>query len=118
MREMSSARGCTAAADRSYMRQIALAVGTILLLGCSGNSASGLSDERFINVVVELRQAAETYRDDPDGYVARKDEILNEAGVDETVIREYVEVHGGDLQHMARIWTAINERMTEPAEIQ
>jgi hypothetical protein len=100
------------------MRQIVLAVGTILLLGCSDDPASGLSDERFIDVVVELRQAAAAYPDDPDAYVARKDEILSEAGVDEAVIREYVEVHGGDLQHMARIWTAINERMTEPADIQ
>jgi hypothetical protein len=100
------------------MRRTVLAVGAILLFGCTGGATTALSDERFIDTVIELRQAAIAHRDDPDAYVARKDEILRDAGVDETMIREYVEVHGSDLQHMARIWTAINERMSEPAEIQ
>jgi hypothetical protein len=100
------------------MRYPLFAVGAILLFGCTDGATTALSEERFIVTVAELRQAAIAHHDDPDAYVARKNEILREAGVDETMIRQYVEVHGSDLQHMARIWTAVNERMTEPAEIQ
>jgi hypothetical protein len=100
------------------MRYMLLVAVAALLTGCGGGPTTSLSDERFIDIVVELRKAAAEHRDDPDAYVARKDEILGAAGVDEAMIREYVEVRGGDLRHMAVIWSAVNERLTEEPEIE
>jgi hypothetical protein len=88
----------------------------LALSGCGRTDATGLSDERFIEVVVALRTAADDTRGDPSGYEARRTVILREAGVSEDELRAYVGRHSRDLHHMAEIWEAINERLTREGE--
>jgi hypothetical protein len=84
------------------------------LLGCArGDDGTGLRTDRFVDVVVELRQAALDLRDDPAAYDVRKGQILRDAGVTEDQLRAYVEVHGTDLDHMAEVWRSINQRLSE-----
>jgi hypothetical protein len=97
-------------------RLLILAAATALLTGCGREPVSGLDDDRFVDVVVLLRRAAAEHHADPAAFVERRDEILRDAGTTEAEVREYVERHGRDLQHMADIWAAINRRLTEEEE--
>jgi hypothetical protein len=99
------------------MIRIALLLLLPLLLagGCRSDAgATGISDERFIDVVVQLRRAAHETRDEPAAYAARRDAILREAGVTEEQLRAYVDVRGRDIDHMAQIWDSINTRLATP----
>jgi hypothetical protein len=100
------------------MRHLLTAALALLLATCAREPATGLTDQQFIDVVVELRRAAAEHTEEPAAYEARRDEILEERGLDDAALRRYVEVRGRDLQRMAEIWSAINERLTEPAEVQ
>jgi hypothetical protein len=89
-----------------------------LLAACgAGSGAPGLTDERFVTVVVELRRAAAETRGNPGAYPARRDSILQAAGVTEDQLRAYVDAHGGDLRHMAEIWADVNRRLAESGDV-
>lgn len=99
------------------MRTIPVLAMLAFVFACgSGGDATGLSDERFIEVVVELRRAAAQTRADPDAFTMRRDSILEAAGVTEAQVRGYVDAHAEDLRHMATIWATINERLGETPE--
>jgi hypothetical protein len=100
------------------MRIFVMAAVAVLLAACAREPATGISDEQFIDVVVELRRAAVEHREDHEAFQARKDAILQQSGVEEEQLRQYVEVRGRDLQHMAEVWATINERLSESADIQ
>lgn len=88
-----------------------------LLTGCGRRAdATGLGDDQFVQVMVELRRAAERTRMEPDSFPPQRDRILADAGVTEEQLLAYVQEHGTDLQHMAEIWEAINRRLAEPLD--
>lgn len=96
------------------MRTVLLCAVVALLAACGrGTDTMGLSDERFVSIVVELRRAADLTRREPDTYPARRDSILDAAGVTEAQLRSYIDAHAEDLQHMAGIWADINRRLGE-----
>lgn len=93
-----------------------LTIATLLLLlavaACGDSPATTeVSDERFIEVVVQLRRAAMETMGSPDGFEARRDAVLRDAGVTEEQLRAYVETRGRDLDRMAEIWETINTRL-------
>jgi hypothetical protein len=90
-----------------------LLVTVAAVCGCARDTdTTGLPQRRFIEVIVELRRAAQ------DGetaqFAARKQQILEKAGVTEEQLRAYVKTHERDLEHMAAVWESINVRLTQP----
>jgi hypothetical protein len=98
------------------MRHILIALTAALLLGCDREPVTSLDDERFIEVVVELRRAAVQHYDDTDAFAARRAEIFRAADTDEAEVRHFVEVHSRDMQRMADLWAVINRRLSEETE--
>lgn len=87
---------------------------TLLLSACGrGGSATGVSDDRFIDTMVELRRAA---IHDPGSYASAKRQILAENEVTEESLRAYIEAHADDLVHLATVWDSINARVAPTAE--
>lgn len=90
-----------------------LALG-IALAGCGGtDGAVGLSDERFIETMVELRRAAITAGADTAQFEQLRDAILEEQGVTESDLRAYVEATSRDLYHMAAVWDSVSTRLSD-----
>lgn len=98
------------------IRFLALAMVAVIVACSPGADAAGLSDERFIAVVVELRRATEHTRSDSERFPMLRDSILDAAGVTEVQLRAYVDAHADDLRHMAEIWSTVNRRLAEPTE--
>lgn len=99
------------------MRAVLLLVCLALLAGCGRSAdATGLDDDRFIDVMVQLRRAAERTRGEPDSFPPRRDRILGDAGVTQEQLLEYVETHGADIARMAAVWDSINRRLGEDEE--
>jgi hypothetical protein len=100
------------------MRTVLLLLALLSLLpGCGRRAdATGLGDEQFVEVMVQLRLAADRIRGEPDSFPPVRDRILADAGVTEEQLLAYVQQHGTDLQHMAEIWQSINERLSEPVQ--
>ncbi|HSJ10319.1 MAG TPA: hypothetical protein VK928_10405 [Longimicrobiales bacterium] len=94
------------------MRLLILA--TALLAACSGggSGATDVSDDRFIDTIVELRRAAV---ENPGGFAAAKAQILAENGVTEESLRAYINAHIDDLGRLAAAWDTVNARLA-PAE--
>jgi len=84
-----------------------------VLAACAGADATAIDRDRFVTTVVELRQAAMQTRGDPDAYDALRAQILQANGVTEEELRQYVEVHGENVDHMAEVWNDINTRLTD-----
>ena len=86
----------------------------LLLAACSGDrsGATDVSDDRFIDTLVELRRAAV---EDPGGFAAAKEQILAENGVTEESLRAYISAHIDDLGRLAAVWDTVNARLA-PAE--
>jgi hypothetical protein len=96
------------------MRHLLYGLLALALLGaCRGPAPTAIDRDRFVETVVELRQAAMETRSEPAAYEARKAQVLQRQGVSEAELREYVEVHGRDVEHMAEVWNAINNELTE-----
>lgn len=88
-----------------------------LCAGCNRTDAgTGLSQTRFIDVVVELRRAALSLPE-PAAFAARKQQILSDAGVTEEELRAYITAHERDLSHMAAVWESINVRLADPEQM-
>ena len=94
---------------------LALAL-SILLAGCdsgfpASNSSATISEDAFVDAMVELRRAAveeEDLRIRPN----RRDEILQARGLAVEDLTGFVEVHGADVPRMNRVWTRIEARLT------
>jgi hypothetical protein len=94
-------------------RFIALALLLGVLHACARDDGAGLSTDRFVDVIVELRRAAEETRATPADFTARRDQILRDASVTEEELRAYVERHGRDVAHMATVWETVNRRLAD-----
>jgi hypothetical protein len=81
--------------------------------GCQREAEpSGLPQSRFIEVMVELRKAAQGVQDSA-AFATRRAQILADAGVTEAQLRAYLTTHIRDLDHLAATWESINVRLTE-----
>jgi hypothetical protein len=89
-----------------------LLVGAILLTipGACRDEADAMERDRFIATYVELRTTALR---NPGGRItpAQKEEILARNGVTEDELLEFAEVHGRDVDYMARVWGEVEGRL-------
>lgn len=83
----------------------------VVLAGCRSDAEEQtITREQFVDVIVDLRQA-DADADDPAEFATRRDEILREAGVTDSMLLAYARVHGGDVAHMAEVWDTISRRL-------
>jgi hypothetical protein len=84
----------------------------LAVAGCREREPSpSLSDDRFIEVVVALRQEAATLAGDSARYVVARERILAEQNVTYEQLQEYVEARSRDLARYASVWETINRRL-------
>jgi hypothetical protein len=99
------------------MNRILVGILSAALLSCgTGAETTGVTSDSFIEVMVELRRTANQAAGDTVAFAARRVQILLDAGTTEEKLREYVEAHGRNVEHMARIWEAINTRLSHLEE--
>jgi hypothetical protein len=103
-------------AKRERARRFA-AVGVFLLSACRGGWApvEPVSRTTFVEVIVALRRAANETPSQP-AFETRKASILEEAGVTEADLLEYVRTHAGELEMMASVWDSIEVRLRPPGD--
>jgi hypothetical protein len=91
---------------------LVLAIG---IAGCGADDSTfGVTDERFVATMVELRQAAVTAGRDTARFEELRAQTLERQGVSEEDLRAYVETHSGDLRHMAAMWDSVASRLADP----
>jgi hypothetical protein len=99
------------------MNRVLVGILSAALLSCgTGAETTGVTSDSFIQVMVELRRTASQAAGDTVAFAARREQILLDAGVTEEQLREYVEAHGHNVEHMARIWETINTRISDLEE--
>jgi hypothetical protein len=99
------------------MKRVLVGILSAALLSCGTNAeTTGVTSDSFIEVMVELRRTANEAAGDTVAFAARREQILLDAGVTEEQLREYVEAHGRNVEHMARIWEMINTRLADIEE--
>jgi hypothetical protein len=100
---------------RRLIRTLVLAFAAALSACDARGDATGIATDDFIDVIVELRRASENTLEDTAAFAVRRDRILAEAGVTVEDLQAYVEAHGRDVEHMARVWETINARLSQAA---
>jgi hypothetical protein len=96
------------------MNRVLVGILSAALLSCgTGADTTGVTSDSFVQVMVELRRAANQAAGDTAAFAARREQILLGAGVTEEQLHEYVEAHGRNVEHMARIWETINTRLSD-----
>lgn len=90
------------------------ALALLVVYGCDAGStarqADGvLSDDRFVQIVVELRQGAKNAEGGDAG--ERRKAILERHGVTEEDLLRYVEIRGTDVDAMVEVWSAIDKAL-------
>ncbi len=102
---------------------LALAL-SVLFAGCdsgfpASSSSNTISEDTFVEAMVELRRAAVEEEDNrirPE----RRDQILQARGLANDDLIRYVDVHGTNVPLMNRVWTRIEARLTgqDPEEFE
>lgn len=87
----------------------------VLLLGCAKANprplASGLTVKQFVEVYVALRQAQIAART-PAEFETAKQKVLQQAGVSEETLEQFIAEHAGEVNMMANVWDTIANRLT------
>lgn len=91
-----------------------LGIGLLLGACAADETAFGVSDERFIATMVDLRQAAMTAGPDTAQFEQLREGVLARHGVTEDELRAYMDMNSGDLSHMAAIWDSVAVRLSDP----
>jgi hypothetical protein len=100
----------------------ALIIAALLASGCSPSEPQpdpGMTTEQFIEVVVALRQAAQQ-TGSTEEFDARRQQLLQESAITDSMLLQFVRVRGDDVQRMTVIWDSISARLQRPdqSEIQ
>jgi len=98
------------------MRKLAALTAILLFVGCGGDSAGpptgsdAIDRELFVETMVELRMDA---LDNTPMVITEQEkaEILEERGLTEEDLRDFVEAHGKDLLFMRDLWADIEARV-------
>jgi hypothetical protein len=103
--------------ENEDMNRVLVGILSAVLLSCSPGADSAIvTSDSFIQVMVDLRRAANQAAGDTAAFAARREQILLDAGVTEEQLHAYVEAHGRDVEHMARVWETINTRLSQLEE--
>jgi hypothetical protein len=106
--------------DLKPIRWLMLTAILVLAQGCGPEAPAVMERGKFIDVIVELRRA-EHEGVQVAQFEVRRDEILEEAGVTDSMLVEFARVHGRDAEFMAAVWDSIdrvvNNVVPDDAEI-
>jgi hypothetical protein len=96
---------------------LALTSALLVLGGCDGGIPSSergktISEERFIDTVVELRKAA-LRREDGRPSPMQRERILAERNVTAEDLRRFAEIHGRNVPFMHDVWAEVDRRLRE-----
>jgi hypothetical protein len=95
-----------------HRRLVGLLTVVVFAGSCRAPTDEGLTSEAFVAVVTELREAAAL--SEPGEWDGRKREILDAAGVTDSMLVAYVRRHGGQLPQMLEVWDSVAERLRPP----
>jgi len=70
----------------------------------------GISSEQFVNAYVKLMQAQNLVGSAAE-FEQRKRTVLEDLGVTEKQLQEFVQVHADDISMMAMVWDTIQTRL-------
>jgi len=66
--------------------------------------------DTFVRVMAELRDAGRALSDTSQ-FDARRREILDEAGVTDSMLMAFVRVHAANAAYMAEVWDSVDARV-------
>lgn len=96
---------------REIGRVLALAAIFAVPFGCARDpGAPAIEPETYVDVMVALRLADNQTSSEAE-FVERREQILRDAGVTDSVLVQWVRAHGQDLRLMAELWDTINARL-------
>lgn len=85
----------------------------LLLLLCGPRPSSGLSEDKFVEVYVQLSLAKEMFAADSAKLEQEKDRVFKEAGVNREQIDKFVGELSQDPQKWAGVWKKIVEKLEQ-----
>ena len=88
----------------------------ILLLLCVPRSSSGLSEDKFVEIYVQLSIASEIFSSDTLQLEAEKKRIFEQAGVTQDEIDGFINRLNQKPQEWSRVWKKIVEKLEERRE--
>lgn len=79
--------------------------------GCSPETGvPSIDRSTYVDVMVALRVADNETSSETE-FLQRREQILQEAGVTDSMLVQWVRAHGGDIRFMAELWDSINARL-------
>ncbi len=88
----------------------------ILLLLCVPRSSSGLSEDKFVEIYVQLSITSEIFSSDTLQLEAEKKRIFEQAGVTQDEIDGFINRLNQKPQEWSRVWKKIVEKLEERRE--
>lgn len=85
----------------------------LLLLLCGPRPSSGLSEDKFVEVYVQLSLAKEMFAADSAKLEQEKDRVFKEAGVNREEIDKFFSRLSQDPQKWAGVWKKIVEKLEQ-----
>ena len=83
----------------------------VLLLLCVPRSSSGLSEEKFVELYVQLSIAKEMFAADNVKLKEEKERIFEQAGVTQDEMDDFVKRKNQEPQEWSRVWKKIVEEL-------
>ena len=87
-----------------------LSVCAMLAVGCEPAVTAPMDSDAFVRVMVELREAERTTADSL-AFDAKRREILERAGVTDSMLYGFVRAHRSETEFMSSIWDTIDARL-------
>jgi hypothetical protein len=84
----------------------------MLLPGCRADAGDALVRDRYVDLMVALRELARD-SDVPEEFYVRKDSVLRAAGVTDSMLVAYARRHGRDVAYMAAVWDSVAQRLID-----
>jgi hypothetical protein len=85
-------------------------VALVALLACRPAETGGIDRSTFIDVMVQLREAAREFPDSA-AFDARRHAILVEASLTDSALNAFVVQHNADAHFMAEVWDSVDRRI-------
>ena len=83
----------------------------VLLLLCVPRSSSGLSEEKFVELYVQISIAKEMFAADSVKLKEEKERIFEQAGVTQNEMDDFVKRKNQEPQEWSRVWKKIVEEL-------
>jgi hypothetical protein len=75
-----------------------------------------MADETFVDVMVELRRAAQEHAGDASAFDAAKADILQTAGVTDSMLHAWVNARAADPRELGTVFDEIRDSLRRPLE--